>query len=362
MRGSVKAPLKNEDYMLKLTPQERVIRFFQRKPVDIMPCFSGMGMVTIQIIDEMNICFADVHTSAENLASSAKLTAETYGYDAIVIPYDMCTVPEALGCGANLYEDSNEILYPTVPDKWEKIDDVIIPDDFLTQGRLPLVDEAFHILISENHGAFALGAWVLGPFTMAGQIVELNPLLKGVRKEPERTQAFLDKMTDLVLKLALHYQALGVDYLNIREMGTGSDLLSPKVWETLIGPNLKKIFDKIEIPTVNHICGSTDLIIEMMNACGADAISVDQKNNLIESRKKIGDDVLLLGNFDPYGTLVTGDLDDVEPVIKKCIEDGVDAVWPGCDIWPEAKKENVAAYVQAVREYGQKSSPAVGRL
>jgi [methyl-Co(III) methanol-specific corrinoid protein]:coenzyme M methyltransferase len=89
---------------------------------------------------------------------------------------------------------------------------------------------------------------------------------------------------------------------------------------------------------------------------------VDQKNNLIESRKKIGDDVLLLGNFDPYGTLVTGDLDDVEPVIKKCIEDGVDAVWPGCDIWPEAKKENVAAYVQAVREYGQKSSPAVGRL
>jgi [methyl-Co(III) methanol-specific corrinoid protein]:coenzyme M methyltransferase len=348
--------------MRQLTPKERVIRLFKRKPIDIMPCFSGMGMVTIQVINEMNIRFANVHTSADHLAHSAKLTAEMFGYDAVVVPYDMCTVPEALGRGANLYENSDEILYPTVPSKWERIDDVVVPDDFLNRGRLPLVDQAISILKSETDSDLALGGWVLGPFTMAGQIVELNPLLKGVRKDKERTQAFLDRMTQLVIKLVQHYQKLGVDYMNVREMGTGSDLLSPKVWETLIGPNLKKIFERLEIPTINHICGSTDLIIEMMNECGADAISVDQKNNLTESRKKLGSDTLLFGNFDPYGTLVTGDLSEVEPVIRKCIEDGADAVWPGCDIWPDAKRENVEAYVRAVREYGKKASPAVGRL
>lgn len=345
-----------------LTPKERVIRLFKREPIDTMPCFSGMGMVTIQVINEMNIRFADVHTSAHHLAHSAKITAEMFGYDAVVVPYDMCTVPEALGRGASLYQNSDEILYPTVPHKWEKIDDVVIPDDFLNRGRMPLVDQAITILKSEIDGNLALGGWVLGPFTMAGQIVELNPLLKGVRKDKERTQAFLERMTDLVIEVAQHYQTLGVDYMNIREMGTGSDLLSPKVWENLIGPKLKKIFEKIEIPTINHICGSTDLIIEMMNECGADAISVDQKNNLTESRKKLGRDTLLLGNFDPYATLVTGDLSEVDPVIKKCIENGADAVWPGCDIWPDAKKENVEAYVRAVREYGKKASPAVGRL
>ena len=99
-----------------------------------------------------------------------------------------------------------------------------------------------------------------------------------------------------------------------------------------------------------------------MNECGADAISVDQKNNLAESRKKLGDDVLLLGNFDPYGTLVTGDVSNVEPVIKKCIDDGADAVWPGCDIWPDAKKENVEAFVDTVRKHGKSASPAVGRI
>ena len=345
-----------------MTPKERVNRFFKREPIDTMPCFSGMGMVTIQVINEMGIRFPEVHTSAENLARSAVMTAEMFGYDAAIIPYDMGTVPEALGRGISLYENTDDILYPTVPTKWATIHDVEIPEDFLSRGRMPLVDEAFELIKSQTNGNLALGGWVLGPFTMAGQIVELDLFLKGVRKEKEATEAFMDKMTDLVIKVAKHYESLGVDYMNIREMGTGSDLLSPKVWKTLIGPSLKRIFDAIEIPTINHICGSTDLIIEMMNECGADAISVDQKNNMAESRKKLGDDVLILGNFDPYGTLVTGELADVEPVIKKCIDDGADAVWPGCDIWPDAKKENVEAFARTVKEYGKKASPAVGRL
>jgi len=348
--------------MPELTSKERITRFFRREPVDTMPCFSGMGMVTIQVINEMGIRFPEVHTSAQHLARSAVLTAEMFGFDAAVIPYDMCTIPEALGRGASLYENSEDILYPTVPSKWETHAEVEIPGDFLSRGRLPLVDEAFNLIKSQTDGNLALGAWVLGPFTMAGQIVELNPLLKGVRKDRENTEAFLDRMTDLVIKAARHYETLGVDYMNIREMGTGSDLLSPKVWETLIGPNLKKIFDAVKIPTVNHICGSTDLIIEMMHACGADAISVDQKNNLAESRKKLGDDALLLGNFDPYGTLVTGDVSGVEPVIKKCIDDGADAVWPGCDIWPDVKMENMKAYLEAVRKFGKPATPAVGRI
>jgi [methyl-Co(III) methanol-specific corrinoid protein]:coenzyme M methyltransferase len=52
----------------------------------------------------------------------------------------------------------------------------------------------------------------------------------------------------------------------------------------------------------------------------------------------------------------------VEAVIKGCIDAGVDAVWPGCDIWPEVKPENVEAYVSAVKKYGKNPSPAVGRI
>jgi [methyl-Co(III) methanol-specific corrinoid protein]:coenzyme M methyltransferase len=52
----------------------------------------------------------------------------------------------------------------------------------------------------------------------------------------------------------------------------------------------------------------------------------------------------------------------VAAVIKKCIDDGVDAVWPGCDIWPDVKEENLKTYVAAVREYGKEPTAAVGRV
>lgn len=328
-----------------------------------MPCFSGMGMVTVQAIEKMGIPFAQVHTSAENLARSAMISADIYGFDSAVIPYDMCTIPEALGRGVTLYEDSFEdVLYPTVPEKWPTMNEVELIDDFLSKGRMPVVDEAFEIIKSESNGRYAIGGWVLGPFTMAGQLIELDIFLKGTKKFKEQSEAFLAQMTDLVIKVARHYQDLGVDYMNIREMGTGTDLLSPRMWKNLVQPNLQRVFEALDSPNILHICGSTDMIIEMMNDCGADALSVDQKNNAAESRKKIGDDVLLLGNFDPFGTLCQMEVDEVAPVIKKCIDDGVDAVWPGCDLWPAVKKENVEAYVKTVKEYGKAASPAVGRV
>lgn len=350
--------------MSQLTSKERVMRLFRKEPIDRMPCFSGMSQLTIQAIEKMGIRFAKVHTTADHMADSALTSSRMFGFESVVIPYDMCTIPEAMGRGINLYDKSEGILFPTVPSKWQSLEEVDIPSDFMQQGRMPMVDQAYKKLIDEaKDGEFAVGAWLLGPFTMAGQVIELDLLLKGVKKYKEQVDDFLNKMTNVVIEAARHYQELGVDFINIREMGSGTDLLSPRMWKTLIQPNLTKVFDALDLPNVLHICGSTDMIIEMMNECGADALSVDQKNDVTASRQKLGNDVLILGNFDPFGTLVTNeDPSYVEQVIKNCIDNGVDAVWPGCDVWPDMKTENIETWVSTVKDYGKKPSPAVGRL
>jgi [methyl-Co(III) methanol-specific corrinoid protein]:coenzyme M methyltransferase len=285
-----------------------------------------------------------------------------WGLDGLVIPYDMAIVAEAMGRGVSLYDTTEGIIYPTVPNKWKDLDEIDIPSNYMSQGRMPVVDKAFEILKNDAPD-LAVGAWVLGPFTLAGQIMELDILLKGLKKKKDQIEAFLGQVTQVTIDLCKHYESLGVDFISVREMGSGTDLLSPRMWKTLIQPNLTKVFNAISIPSVNHICGSTDMIIEMMHECGADALSVDQKNDVAETRKKLGDDVLIFGNFDPYGTLTTlEDIAEVENVIKQCVDNGVDAVWPGCDIWPDVKRKNMEAYVRTVKEYGLKASPAVGRI
>lgn len=102
-----------------MTPKERVKKFLKREPVDTMPVFSGMGMVTIQAINKMGIRFAEVHGSGDYLARSATLSSDLFGFDSVVVPYDMCTIPEAMGRGCSLYAEAEGVLYPTVPTKWE---------------------------------------------------------------------------------------------------------------------------------------------------------------------------------------------------------------------------------------------------
>jgi [methyl-Co(III) methanol-specific corrinoid protein]:coenzyme M methyltransferase len=348
--------------MAELTGKERVMKMFKKEPIDRMPCFSGQGTVTVQAIEKMETQFAKIHNDAELMAGAALTSARMWGLDGLAIPYDMATVAEAMGRGISLYDNVEGIIYPTVPSKWKDLDEIDIPDNYISQGRMPVVDKAFEIL---KNGApdLAIGAWVLGPFTLAGQIMELDILLKGLKKKKDQIEAFLGQVTQVTIDLCKHYESLGVDFITVREMGSGTDLLSPRMWKTLIQPNLTKVFDAISIPSVNHICGSTDMIIEMMHECGADAISVDQKNDVVETRKKLGNDILIFGNFDPYGTLTTlEDASEVADVIKKCIDNGVDSVWPGCDIWPDVKKENMEAFVQTVKEYGVKPTPAVKRI
>ncbi len=348
--------------MAELTGKERVLKMFKKEPIDRMPCFSGQGAVTVQAIEKMGTQFAKIHKDPELMAGAALTSARMWGLDAVVIPFDMATVAEAMGRGVSLYDAAEGIIYPTVPSKWEDLDAINIPDNYMSQGRMPVVDEAFEIL-KKDAPDLAIGAWVLGPFTLAGQIMELDVLLKGLKKKKDQIEAFLGEVTQVTIDLCKHYEGLGVDFITVREMGSGTDLLSPRMWKTLIQPNLTKVFDAISIPSVNHICGSTDMIIEMMHECGADAISVDQKNDVAETRKKLGNDILLFGNFDPYGTLTTmEDTAEVADVIKKAIDNGVDSVWPGCDLWPDVRKENMETYVQTVHEYGLKPSPAVKRI
>jgi [methyl-Co(III) methanol-specific corrinoid protein]:coenzyme M methyltransferase len=189
----------------------------------------------------------------------------------------------------------------------------------------------------------------MGPFTIAGQTMELNDLLKLCLKKPEQVDEILGIYAGFVVQFAEVLFKAGADYINIREMGATSDVLRPALFRKLVEPHLKTVFRNTSGPLILHICGKTNDIMDSMNGCGASALSVDQKNDLLQTRKAIGNEPVVLGNFDPYNVLVKGGAEDVEKAVHECIAGGVDAVWPGCDIWPSVPKENMETLMRAVK-------------
>lgn len=337
-----------------MTSRERVLKLFAREEIDRPPCFSGMGNVTTEGLKGFGYKFAAVHLDPKMMADSAASSYKLFGFECGVVPFDLCVEAEALGCEVNVYSHLEDILYPTIKTKLINTEDemnVSLPDDLAQKGRVPLMNEAIGLLKSDIGKDVAIGAHVLGPFTLAGQIMELNTLLKLSFKKPDKVGALLDMLADALIVIANEYQHAGADYITVREMGATSDVLSPRVFKNLILPYLKKIFAAIKTGSVIHICGKTNDIAGFMLESGANAISVDQKNDVAATRNKIGNEPLLFGNYDPYNILVSGTTDQVRETIRQCIDNGVSAVWPGCDIWPTVPPENFRAMMDEVKTY-----------
>lgn len=343
----------------KLSPRERVLRFFGKQEIDRIPIFSGFGNVTIHGLEQYGWRFADIHVDAEKMASMAASTYRLFGFECAVVPFDMGVEAEALGAGVNFYTHRDDVVYPTITAKVsEKVADLDlrIPTDLAQAGRIPLVTEAIRRLKSDVGGEVVVGSWVLGPYTLAGQLVDIGDLAKMASKKKDLVNGILDKLADALIAICKIYREAGADYITVREMGAGPDILSPRMFRSLIQPHLQKVFANLESPKILHICGDTNTIVEDMAQCGADAISVDQKNDVAESRNKLGPEVCILGNLDPYGVLVVGKPEDVENNVKGSISGRVNALWPGCDIFPTVPRVNMETLMAAVEKYGQLES------
>jgi [methyl-Co(III) methanol-specific corrinoid protein]:coenzyme M methyltransferase len=350
--------------MAELTPKERVLRLLRKEPIDTMPFFSGMGMVVMPGIEKAGLKFATIHTDAERMAQSAIWSARMLNFDCVVIPYDMTMESEAIGNKISLYEDSEDILYPTIPNKiWTSLDELNIPGNITELGRLPMLPKVIEI-IKKEAPELPIGCWQLGPFTQAGQMLELDLMLKGVFKQKEKVAEVLDKLTDMIIKIGVFLQDAGCDYITLREPGVAADLLSPRTFKEFIQPRLTKILAAWKSPKLLHICGQTEPLLAMMNDCGADGLTVDIKCDVRKGREILGPDVLFMGNLDTYKMTCdekTPKQDAIDHT-KDMIDGGMDAIMPGCDLWPAIITENMQAVVDTTHEYGKKPSPAVGRL
>ncbi|MCB2189712.1 MAG: hypothetical protein KQJ78_25130 [Deltaproteobacteria bacterium] len=350
--------------MPSLTPRQRVAALFNREPLDVMPFFSGLSMVVQPALDELGWSFASLHTDPERMARAAVDSALRMGFDAVTLPFDLGILPEALGCTVNFYENADQVLFPTVSGRvWQTLDEVSLPADLLTRGRIPLVTQAV-ARARELAPDLPVGVWLRGPFTNLGQVLELEMVLKASFKEKAKVEAALDTLTEAVAAVGSHWAAAGADYLTLSEPGASADVLPPRLAKALTLPRLAHIIAAWpDLPVVLHMPGKSDALVEALAGLGARALAVDHKNDLAATRDKLGPDQLVFGNFDVFALPAKPETTPAAAAqaITEIVAAGVDAVWPGSDLWPVVKEENLRAMIAAARQAGAGPSPAVGR-
>src|SRR5271157_2070455 len=318
-----------------MTSKERVMRVFNHEKPDRMPCFCVNGTPTYEQMEKVGAYWPEGHERAEDMAKLAIAAHTVLGFDAVRAPFCQTFEAEALGCTVKLGGKENipGIDHPTL----YKVDDVpVLPDDFL---KREVGDEV------------AVIGGIIGPFTIAGAMLDAPPILKTSFKTPDKVRPFLEVAEKAGTMLGQARIEAGADLIAIEDMQASPDLIAPKTYRDLELEYQKRQVEALGVPVILHICGNVDKVIDFMHQTGCAAISLEPKSDTELARRVMGPTGIIIGGVDAATTLFLKGPDVVREAAREQIEMGLDILAPGCAIAPGTPTENLLAMVEVAKEY-----------
>jgi len=331
-----------------LKMREEILELLSGKKIGIKPSFSGLIHVTSAGLESEGLVFHEVHHHAGKMARAATSTYMLTGLPSAVVPLDLCVEAEAMGAEIN-YREKEPLAFPIIKNApFQSSGDIAaVGTEITSRGRIPLVCDAIRISKKDIGNEAVVGAWIPGPFTLMALLVDPAKLFTEMKREPGLVHSSLKRLSDLLSRVGHAYRQAGADFLTVHDMGGSPAFIGPARFEQFVLPALKDLIASLPRPRIVSICGNTNASMPQIAEIGADAVSVDQTNDLAASRKVLGNETPLLGNIDPVATLSLGSESEVRLAVMKSKEAGVDAVWPGCDLALQSPLANIRAILEA---------------
>jgi len=276
---------------------------------------------------------------------------ERFAPDAIFFMMDLSVEAGALGLPVRfpLFESATVEDHPV-----RKVEDL---ERF--QVLDPLEDARIQVFLNtmrlmKKHIAIPKGAYVTGPFTLAGLMIGATEIASNTILNPHLVKSVLEFVQRIVIRYARSLVQAGADIIAILE--PTAVLLSPSQFEEFCGKYIRRIVAHLDhVATILHVCGNSSHLIEKMCETGVEGLSLDSLVNLPEVAQRVRDDITLLGNIDPVRVMVNMKPDEVERETLKLLNEMRDfpnfILSTGCDLPPETPFENIDAFMSAGRNW-----------
>ncbi len=331
-----------------MNPRETILSLFQGTRASSPPAFSGLIHITAEGLQSEGLVFHEVHEDARKMARASASTFKLSGLPSAVVPLDMYVEAEALG-GTIDFVKNREFVFPQIAKPLFASTKYLSSGyfestDFINKGRIPLVCEAIRLLKEDVGQEVVIGGMIPGPYTLLLFLIEPGGLFAEMKREPRLVADALFYLSTFLSQVGIAYRNAGADFITIHDMGGSPGFIGPAKYEQFVYPAQKLLIAELPAPRVLSVCGNTNRSMELLAQTSADAISVDQTNDIAASRKTLTD-TLLFGHIDPVATLWQGDRSTITESVHAAKEAGVDAVWPGCDLVPQTSIENVRTFL-----------------
>jgi [methyl-Co(III) methanol-specific corrinoid protein]:coenzyme M methyltransferase len=331
--------------------KERLLKALKGEEVDKVPVCTVTQSAIVELMDQTGAAWPEAHTDAQKMADLAIASYEVCGLEGVRAPYCLTVLAEAMGCEVNMGTKNRQ---PSVTDHpYPKgVDNLVMPENLLTVGRIPVVLETMKLIRDKVGDEVPIIAGMEGPVTLASDLASVKKFMKWSIKPPADFHTILDFACDACIQYANALFDAGADVISVPDPVASPDLMSPDTFDKQLKPFLQKFADGVKGPMILHVCGDVSPILEMMADCHFPSISIEEKvKDLAGAKAKVAGKVTICGNVSSPFVLLAGDAATVKAAATKALEDGVDVLAPGCGIAPDTPVANLKAMVEARDEF-----------
>jgi uroporphyrinogen decarboxylase len=316
-----------------------------RKPMPILS-FPGAQLTGVKI--------PELVRSGRKQAECMKAVAERWDSLAAVSLMDLSVEAEAFGSPVRFSDDE-------VPSVTEAI---VQSESDLAALRTPAVGDArtgeYVQTIAEAKKLITdrpVFAGAIGPFSLAGRLMDLTEIMMLCYEEPELVHGVLEKVTQFLIAYNTAFRDAGADGIVMAEPAAG--MLSPALMEEFSSPYVAKIIKAVENEScvfIYHNCGNSTLsLVKHILETGAQAFHFGNAIDLSLMLDKIPLEKIVMGNVDPANQFRNGSpgsmCEAVRDVLRKCADKPNFILSSGCDIPPVSPLENIDAFFNAAKEF-----------
>ncbi len=290
------------------------------------------------------------------LARGQLRALEHYQYDAVFALMDVNVESEAVGSRLTYRENEYPVIKSYVAESTE-LKDLRIPDP-RQAGRMPELLKAAGILNNEVGDAVLVVGCVVGPMTLATQLLGMERALYLAIDDPETFEKWLDFSTDVCIRFGTAQLESGVHLPIVFDPASTPDVIPPQFYREFVMPHVKRVFRTFKkagsLANWLHTAGPVASILPYYSQIGVDIANIDYCVDPLHAIE-IVPKTCIDGNIKPFSFMqeTPGAIArESSKLIKIFADRGGFILSSGCEIPRESKPENITAMVMETRQEG----------
>lgn len=311
----------------------------------------AMPILSFPAAQKMGVSVETLVKSAALQAQAMEIVARETATIASVSLMDLSVEAEAFGAQVRFAADEVPAIIGQLVSDEDEANALAVPD--LSAGRASLCIEAVRTA-KQNITDKPVLAGMIGPYSLAGRLMDVTEIMYLCFDEPETVHTVLDKVTQYLIQYGQAMKDAGADGVMMAEPLAG--ILSLDMAEEFSMPYVKRIIDALQdddFAVLYHNCGnSVPQMLEQIYQLGAAAYHFGNAIDMEAVMKVTPADILVMGNIDPAGQFAGGTVDSITAATKdlltKCGSYPNFVPSSGCDIPAHAKWDNIQAFFCAV--------------